>query len=187
MSQPYGQQPYGQQPQGNYGPGPGNPGPGYGGGMPPAPPEYSAGPVTRPGTVTTAAVLGFVQAGLTLICTIFVVIILGAAQAVTNESESQFGVEIDQGMLTIGWIVAIAGVVGAGLLIWASVKTLGGTAGQLMVIAAALQLVLCIVWLAALGGGIVAVILAVMPIISLVMVLGGPAKQYEASKRGQLA
>jgi hypothetical protein len=196
MSQPYGQQPQGgynqgpghgqQQPPAGYGqPGPG--GPGYGGGMPPAPAEYTAGPIARPGGVTAAAVLAFVQAGITLICTVFALVIFGAVSSAVDETESQFGVTIDEGMLALGWIVAIAGVVGAGLLIWAGVKTMSGTAGKLMIIAAGLQILLCIVWFAALGGGIISIILLVMPVISLSLALTGPAKQYEASKRGQIA
>lgn len=196
MSQPYGQQPQGgynqgpgygqQQPPAGYGqPGPG--GPGYGGAMPPAPAEYTGGPIARPGGVTAAAVLAFVQSGITLICTVFALIIFGAVSSAADEAESQFGVTIDKGMLALGWIVAIAGVVGAGLLIWAGVKTMSGTAGQLMIIAAGLQILLCIVWFAALGGGIISIILLVMPVISLSLVLTGAAKQYEASKRGQLA
>jgi len=177
MSQPYGQQPPGDYNQGQ---------PGYGA-MPPAPPEYTAGPIGRPGGVTAAAVLAFVQAGITLICTIFALIVFGAVSSAVGDTESQFGVKIDKGLLALGWIVAIVGLIGAGLLIWAGVKTMAGTAGPLMMIAAGLQIVLCIVWLAALGGGIISILLIVMPIISLSLVLTGAAKQYEASKRGQLA
>jgi hypothetical protein len=180
-------QPYGQQPPGNF-----NQGPGYGGmppggmpgGMPPAPQEYSSGPIPRPGTVTTAAVLAFVQAGLTLICTVIVMIGFGAVSAATDEAESIGGVDIDEGLLAVGWALAFGGLIGGGLLIWGGIKALSGTAGQLLVIAAGVQILLCILWLAILGGGIVSVILAVMPIITLIMSLGGPAKQYEASRRG---
>jgi hypothetical protein len=174
-------QPYGQQPPGNFNQGQQQPGFGS---MPAAPPEYTGGPVTRPGSVTAAAVLAFVQAGLTLICTIVVMIILAAVTDIANESESVGGVDIDESGLTLAWILAIVGLVGAGLLIFAGVKTLAGKAGQLLVIAAALQILLCIVWLAALGGGLVSVVLIVMPIIMLVMALGSASKQYEASKRG---
>jgi hypothetical protein len=187
MSQPYGQQPgnqgYGQQPPPGYGQ---QPQPGYGS-MPAAPPEYTGGPIQRPGTVTTAAVLSFVQGGISLICTVIAMIIFAAVSSLADDAESSYAIDIDEGMLAIGWIVAVAGVIGAGLLIWAGVKALSGTAGQLMLIASAVQIVLCIVWLALLGGGIIAVLLAVMPIIALVMYLGGPAKQFEASKRGGLA
>ena len=175
MSQPYGQQP------GDYNQGQGQ---GYGS-MPPAPPEYSSGPTSRPGTVTTAAVLAFVQAGLTLICSVILMIGLGALAGAMNDSETIGGIDVDEGALAGLWILAIVGLAGAGLLIWGGVKAMSGTAGQILIIAAGLQILLCIIWLAAFQGGIVSIILAVMPIIILVMSLGGPAKQYEASRKGR--
>jgi len=172
MSQPYGQQP------GDYN----QPGQAFGG-MPPAPQEYSQGPVARPGTSTAAAVLGFVQGGLTLICVIILMAGLGALSSIDDES-TVGGIDVNDGMLALLWVAAIVGLVGAGLLIWAGVKVLGGTAGNLMIIATAVQLVLCIFWLIE-GADIVPILLAVMPIISLVLVLGAPAKQFEASRRGR--
>ena len=171
MSQPYGQQP-------------GDFNQGYGG-MPPAPPEYSSGPIARPGTVTTAAVLAFVQAGITLICSVILMIGLGALSGAMDDAESIGGIDVNEGALAALWILSIAGLVGAGLLIWGGVKALSGTAGQVLVIAAGLQILLCIIWLAAFEGGIVSIVLAVMPIITLVMSLGGPAKQFEASRAGR--
>ncbi len=171
MSQPYGQQP-------------GDANQGYGA-MPPAPPEYSSGPVTRPGTVTAAAVLAFVQAGLTLICTIVLMIGLGAISGAVDDAESIGGVDVNEGALAGLWVLAIVGLVGGGLLIWGGVKALSGTAGQILIIAAALQILLCIVWLAAFEGGIISILLVIMPIITLVMSLGGPAKQFEASRSGR--
>ncbi|MDQ3788383.1 MAG: hypothetical protein M3422_14215 [Actinomycetota bacterium] len=171
MSQPYGQQP-------------GDANQGYGA-MPPAPPEYSSGPVTRPGTVTAAAVLAFVQAGLTLICTIVLMIGLGAISGAVDDAESIGGVDVNEGALAGLWVLAIVGLVGGGLLIWGGVKALSGTAGQILIIAAALQILLCIVWLAAFEGGIVSILLVIMPIITLVLSLGGPAKQFEASRSGR--
>jgi hypothetical protein len=175
-------QPYGQQPPGNYNQGQGQPGPGYGG-MPPAPPEYSSGPVARPGSVTAAAVLAFVQAGITVICSVILMIGLGAVSGAVDDAESIGGIDVDEGMLAMLWVLSIVGLIGAGLLIWGGVKALSGTAGQLLVIAAALQIVLCIVWLAGFSGGIIAILLVVMPIITLVLSLGSAAKQYEASRR----
>jgi hypothetical protein len=170
MSQPYGQQP-------------GDANQGFGS-MPPAPAEHSSGPTTRPGTVTAAAVLAFVQAGITLICSVMVMIGLGALANATDENGTIGGLDVKEGAVAALWVLAIVGLVGAGLLIWAGVKALSGTAGQLLVIAAGLQILLCLVWLVAFNGGVVAILLAVMPIIILVMSLGGPAKQYEASRRG---
>jgi hypothetical protein len=170
-------QPYGQQPPGNFNQGQ----PGYGA-MPPAPPEYTGGPVARPGSVTAAAVLGFVQAGLTIISTIILLIGLAAVQDVVNDAETINGVDVGGGGLAMLWIAGFVGLIGAGLLIWGAVKALGGTAGNLLVIAAALQIVLCVFWLIE-GAGIIPILLIVMPIIALVMSLGSAAKQYEASKK----
>jgi hypothetical protein len=170
-------QPYGQQPPGNFNQGQ----PGYGA-MPPAPPEYTGGPVARPGAVTAAAVLGFVQAGLTIIATIILMIGLAAVQDVVNDAETINGVDVDGGGLALLWIAAFVALIGAGLLIWGAVKALSGTAGNLLVIAAALQIVLCVFWLIE-GAGIIPILLIVMPIIALVMSLGSAAKQYEASKK----
>jgi hypothetical protein len=150
--------------------------------MPPAPPEYTGGPVARPGSVTAAAVLGFVQAGLTIISTIILLIGLAAVQDVVNDAETINGVDVGGGGLAMLWIAGFVGLIGAGLLIWGAVKALGGTAGNLLVIAAALQIVLCVFWLIE-GAGIIPILLIVMPIIALVMSLGSAAKQYEASKK----
>jgi hypothetical protein len=169
MSQPYGQQPPGDYNQGQ---------PGYGA-MPPAPPEYSGGPVARPGTVTAAAVLAFVQAGVTLICTIFVMTVLGAVSSAASESVGGF--EIDESGLAIAWVIAIAALIGSGLLIWAGVKELGGTGSMLMMIANGLQIVISLVWL--IQGTPLGIAFMIMPIIALVLAMGGAAKQYEASKQ----
>lgn len=171
MSQPYGQQPgdYNQPPQGY-------------GGMPPAPPEYSGGPVARPGTVTAAAVLDFVQSGITIIASIIWLIGLGAVTSAVND-ESIGGLTFDSGMLAVLWIITIAAVVGAGLLIWAAVKALGGTAGNLMLIANGLQILISIVWL--IIGAPIAIAFVIMPIIALVLSMQGPAKQFEASRSGR--
>lgn len=170
MSQPYGQQP------GDFNQG--------AGAMPPAPAEYSSGPVTRPGTVTAAAVLDFVQAGITLISSILMMTVLGAVTSAAND-ETLAGVEVDEGMLALFWGLTVVGIIGAGLLIWAGVKALGGTAGNLMLIANGLQIVLCIVWLVV--GATIAVGFVIMPIIALVLAMQAPAKQFEASRSGRAA
>jgi hypothetical protein len=167
MSQPYGQQP-------------GDANQGYGA-MPPAPAEYSSGPTTRPGTVTAAAVLDFVQAGITLISSILMMSLAGAVSSAKDESLA--GVEVDEGMLALLWILTIGGVIGAGLLIWAGVKAMSGTAGNLMLIANGLQILLGVVWLVT--GAVIALVFLVMPIIALVLSMQGPAKQFEASRRGR--
>jgi hypothetical protein len=168
MSQPYGQQP-------------GDANQGYGA-MPPAPAEYSSGPTTRPGTVTAAAVLDFVQAGITLISSIIMMTVLGAVTSAAND-ESLAGIDVDEGMLTLFWVLTVAGIIGAGLLIWAGVKALSGTAGNLMMIANGLQIVLGVVWLVM--GATIAIAFVIMPIIALVLSMQGPAKQFAASRAGR--
>jgi hypothetical protein len=169
MSQPYGQQP-------------GDSGQGFGG-MPPAPQEYTAGPVTRPGTVTAAAVLAFVQAGITLICAIITMGILGAVSDANNTSVGGMDVNVDGGVLTMLWILTILSIAGSGALIWAGVQAIGGKSGNLLVIVSAAEIVLSIIWLV-MGFGIFPILLAIMPIISLILMLGAPAKQFVASRRG---
>lgn len=170
MSQPYGQQP-------------GDANQGFGN-MPSAPAEYSSGPVTRPGTVTAAAVLDFVQAGITLISSIIMMTVVGAVTSAAND-ESLAGIDIDEGMLALFWVLTIAGIVGAGLLIWAGVKALAGTSGNLMMIANGLQIVLGVVWL--IVGAPIAIAFLIMPIIALVLSMQAPAKQFEASRSGRTA
>jgi hypothetical protein len=170
-------QPYGQQPPGNF-----NQGPGYGAPMPQAPAEYSAGPVARPGGVTAASVLGFVQAGLTVISALILMIGLAAISDVAGADDTINGVNVGDVVSEL-WITTIISIIAAGVLIWASVKLLGGKAGNLFLIATGLQILLAIYWLIR-GFGIVPILLAVMPIIALVLSLGGAAKQYAASKAG---
>jgi hypothetical protein len=169
MSQPYGQQP-------------GDPNQGFGS-MPAAPPEYTSGPVARPGTVTAAAVLAFVQAGVTLICAVVMIGVLGAVSGADNETIGGVKFDVNGGALALGWAVTIISVVGSGLLIWAGVQALSGKSGMLLVIACAVEIALAVVWLV-FGFGIFPVLLAIMPIISLILMLGAPAKQFVASRRG---
>ena len=205
MTQPYGgqqpQQPGGQQPGSGGFQQPGGPNPNSGGhqqpggypqapgyqqgygGMPSAPEERGGGPVARPGVTTAAAVLAFVQGGITLITTGILLIGLAALQSLEDDA-SAGGVEI-QGSLTEAWLVCFVQLVGVGLLIWAGVKLMSGTAGNLFIIAAALQLVLCVYWLVRGAAPFVPVILAVMPIVALVLVLGQANKEYVRSRSGR--
>jgi hypothetical protein len=199
MTQPYGQ----QQPGGN------NPGsggfqqPGSGGfpqapqppayqqgygGMPQAPQEYSGGPIPRPGGTTAAAVLAFVQGGITLITTGILMIGLAAIANLANDvnDQSAGGVDIS-GSLAEAWIVAIVQLIGVGLLIYGGVKLLSGAPGPLFMIAAGLQVVLCIYWLVRSATPIVPIVLAVMPIVALALTFSGTHKQFVASRSGRPA
>ena len=199
MTQPYGQ----QQPGGNY---PGSGGfqqPGSGGfpqapqppqgqayqqgygGMPQAPQEYSGG-TARPGVVTASAVLAYIQAGITTITTILVWIGVGQQ---ADGSDTAFQA-----------VLALAQTVGIVLLIWGAVQAMGGKGRTLLLAGAALEIVISLAWIirfAALDtggidflenakGGIIfiAILFAVMPVISLILVLGQQATQYTQSRRG---
>jgi hypothetical protein len=191
QSPPYGQPAQGY-PQGQaYG---GQP-PGYGA-MPSAPPEYSAGPIGRPGTATAAAVLAFVQAGLTAIP--------GVLQLINAPKNGGLGGNPPTGVMVI---VAIAEVLGVALLIVGGVQLLGGRSRNIIMAGAALELALCVywvIWAASLsstlagdedfavaamntGKGVLigfAIFFAVMPTITLIMSAGASTTQFLQSRRG---
>lgn len=175
-AQGYSQNPqYGQQQDYSYGT------------MPSAPPEYSSGPQSRPGTVTAAAVLAYVQAGITLIPTIL--ILIGLASGNNNSDE-----------VAIDWLIVLAQVVGAALLIAGGVQIMAGKSRNLLVAGCGVEIAVCLAWMirtAAIdsggydvidaGKGIiigVAIFFAIMPAISLIMALGGSTTQFLQSRRG---
>jgi hypothetical protein len=154
--------------------------------MPAAPPEYSNGPIPRPGVVTASAVLNYVQAGVTLIPT---VIFLAAI----------IEVDASAGDAAPLWIAVLAQVVGAVLLIAGGVQIMGGKGRTLMLAGTILEIAVCFYWLimaviqtggiegAEYGIGFVlasAIFFAIMPTISLVMSLGASTTQFLQSRRG---
>lgn len=185
QSPPYGQPSQGYQ-QNPYS----QPAPNYPyGSMPAAPAEYSSGPIPRPGTVTAAAVLGYVQAGITLIPTVLML-----AGLVSSDAN---GAAADAAM---GWVIVLAQIAGAALLIAGGVQIMGGKGRTLMVVGAGLELAICLFWMirvAAIdsegldvidaGKGVIigiAIFFAIMPTISLVMSLGASTTQFLQSRRG---
>lgn len=186
FQQPGGQYPnsggFQQQPGGQYPPAPTPPG-GYGQ-MPQAPQEYSGGPIPRPGAVTTSAVLAYIQAGLTTITTILVWI------GVFN---------LEGGDMALQALIAVAQTVGIVLLIMGGVQIMAGKSRTLLLVGAGLEIVICLFYMIIYStldsGGIdvlegakavligVAIFFAVMPIIILVMALGGQATQFLQSRR----
>lgn len=186
QSPPYGQpaQGYPQSPPQGY-----PQAPGYGAGMPPAPAEYSAGPIPRPGTVTAAAVLGYVQAGITLIPT--VIMFSGAI------SSDASGAAADA---AFGWVLLLAQFVGAALLIVGGVQIMGGKSRTMMVAGAGLEIAISLAWIIRIaaidsggidlidqGKGVIigfAIFFAIMPAISLIMSLGANTTQFLQSRRG---
>jgi hypothetical protein len=187
MTQPYGQQPGSNQPGGGgFPPAPAAPAYQQGaGGMPQAPQEYGGGPQRRPGVVTASAVLAFVQAGITTITTILVWI--GVGNQLTD------GDMIFQAVLAVGQTLGIV------LLIWGGVQAMGGKGRTILVAGAALEILVSLLWAVRFAvldsGGIdviesakgvaifIAILFAVMPVISLVLVMGQQATQYTQSGR----
>lgn len=187
--------PYGQpaQPQGYpQSPPYGQPAPQYPyGSMPSAPAEYSSGPIPRPGTVTAAAVLAYVQAGITLIPTVLML-------AGMVNSDGGGGSDA-----AFGWIIVLAQIAGAALLITGGVQIMGGKSRALMVAAAGIELAVCLGWIVRValiessgigadvidaGKGVLigfAIFFAIMPTISLVMSLGASTTQFLESRRGR--
>ena len=175
-------QPYGQQPPGNFNQGQGQ-GPAYGA-MPAAPQEASSGPIARPGGVTAAAVLAFVQAGITAIPGVMAV--AGSANVGGGDGE--------------GWASTIAILVGVALLIVGGVQLMGGKNRNILLIACGLELLISLYFIIRIGtidsqgveavdygkGVIIgfAVFFAIMPVISLVLSLGSSATQFLQSRRG---
>lgn len=161
------QQPYGQQH-------------GYGGS------GYGGGPVEKPGAVTGAAVLGFIQAGLTIISTALLFIGLAGG----SDAPADF------------WVVAVAQLAGIVLLIFGSVQLMSGLKRSLYLIAVLLQLALSLYWLLrvligisgidvagvgeAVGVWIVVVaVFTIMPLIGLILALGSSVTRYLASRSGR--
>ncbi|GAB1510300.1 hypothetical protein [Actinophytocola sp. KF-1] len=159
------------------------------GSMPAAPAEYSSGPIPRPGTVTAAAVLAYVQAGITLIPTILM--LAGAASGDSSGAGSD---------AAFGWLLIIVQLVGAGLLIGGGVQIMGGKSRTLLIAGAGLELAISLAWIirfAAIdsqgidiidaGKGVIigiAIFFAIMPAISLIMALGAGTTQFLQSRRG---
>ncbi len=196
MTNEYGQQPYpGQQPY----QGQGQPGYGYPqtppGGQPvyagqPYPQQqsgYGPAPIEKPGTITGAAVLGFIQAGLTLISTIIFAVGLMNAASIASEGLGE------------PWAVCIAQFVGVVILIVGAVQLIGGSSRMLFLIATGLEVALSLYWAIRFGAAdtagisavenfrnsliIIAVGFAIMPVIGLILAAGSGPGNYINAKR----
>jgi hypothetical protein len=157
--------------------------------MPSAPPEYSSGPTGRPGTATAAAVLAFVQAGITAIPGF---IQLFAAIGATDD--------LDTGAVAEGLAVSVVILIGFALLIAGGVQLMGGKSRTLLVAGSALQLAICVYYVIRIalvdsegvdaidaGKGVLigfAIFFAIMPTISLILSVGATTSQFLQSRRG---
>lgn len=168
-TQQYGQPQYGQPPYG-YGQQPGYP-PQYG-----TPYGAPSGP-QRPGAALAAAVLSYIQAGVVLICSFFV---LAAGTELTE-------------LLLIG----IVQLISVGLLIFGAVQITSGTGRNMMIAACVLQLALVVYYLIRIasldeldaadteGAVVIPLFFAVMPAVALALVFNRMVTQYIAAKSGQ--
>ncbi|ONI70755.1 hypothetical protein ALI144C_50065 [Actinosynnema sp. ALI-1.44] len=162
---------------------PGGPG-GYGTG-------YGGQPTAKPGSVTGAAVLGFIQAGITLITTgILFSALFGTASAQDASAAAS-------------WALALAQLAGLVLLIFGAVQLMSGTSRTLYVVGAILELVICAYYLINILGtdtggmfteqfesiknalAVFPVIFAIMPLIGLILALGSAAGNYVSATRGR--
>ncbi len=176
------------QPPG-YAPNPGYPGPyGY--------PQYGyplqQGPV-RPGGATASAVLMFIQGGIVLFSTVYVLFFASLAGGV-----SAAGVSEADSYETEFTIIGILQLVSVGLLIFGGVQLLSGSANGrvLTILACVAQLVLVLYWMIRIGtfpdfgddGGVfffvVPLFYAVLPVVALPLALGKPVTDYVAAKQG---
>lgn len=177
---PMGQPGYGS-PQVGYGPPP----PGY-----PAPYGYpmQRGPA-RPGGATTAAVLLFIQAGIVLISTFYVLFFASLASGISASGYSQADSAESE------WtIVGILQLVSVGLMIFGGVQLLSGTGRILTNVACAVQLVFVLYWMIRIGSlpefdtngsfiVVVCLMYAVLPAVSLGLTAQRPVAEYIAAKR----
>ena len=194
----YGQPPPGyDQPPPGYGqppPGYGQPPPGYGQFPPgyPAPYGYPTqrGPV-RPGGATASAVLMFIQSGVVLISTFYVLFFASLASGVSSAGVS--GADSYETEFTI---IGILQLVSVGLLIFAAVQLLGGSSRTLTIVACGVQLAFVVYWMIRIGSlpefdgdgtaffFVVPLMYAVLPLVALPLATQKVVAEYVAAKRG---
>jgi hypothetical protein len=212
MTNPYGQpgqdpqQAGGYQQSGGYPqsggfqqPGPGTPPGGYAQPAYPSAPSYPSTPGsgyspnqmvnTRPGSATGAAVLGFVQAGITLVTTILMLFALAGAPS-----------GADGGELAMAWIVTLAQALGAALLIYGGVQLIGGKGRTIFLAGMGVELAICLYYLIRIlsldtsdnlmgaselksSAAMIPILFAVMPVIGLCLALTGSARAWAQSKQ----
>jgi hypothetical protein len=145
--QPYGQQQYGQPPYGQQYPAPGaygdqytQPQPAYGQqyGQAPAYGQYGSGQPARPGTVVTAAVLGFVFGALGVILTLLTFVAGSAASSVLGSLTDD---EAATGVFAIVILVALLLGVWTVITIWGSAWALTGRSRVLLIVGGSIAIV----------------------------------------------
>jgi hypothetical protein len=186
---PYGQQPYGGQPYGQSGYGQQyQPTAAYGsqygqqpyGGQPyaqaPAYGQYGAGQPARPGTVVTAAVLGFVFGSLGVIFTLLMI-------AAGSVASSIFGTEsgdedLAAGIFAFVVLIAVLMAVWTVVTVWGSIWALTGRSRVLLIVGGSIAIAVTLFgFLAGLadtrtdGGGVVWSVLLLVAAVAMVVLL----------------
>lgn len=191
----FGQQPsytpppqYGGYPPAGYDPRyPGGQG-GYG--QPGYPPQYGTpqygtpygppggGGPERPGAALASAVLSYIQAGIVLFSSFFVLAV--------GTASTEF------------LVLGIVQLISVGLLIFGAVQLTSGSGRTTLLIASGLQLALVVYWLIRINsfdeadldegfGVVIPLFYAVMPAVALALALNGMVTRFLAAKRGQAA
>jgi hypothetical protein len=141
--QHYGQQPYGQQQYpapGAYGDQYTQPQPAYGQqyGQAPAYGQYGSGQPARPGTVVTAAVLGFVFGALGVIITTLTLVAGSAASSVLEDlTDDEATTGIFAAVIVFGLLLGVWTII----TIWGSVRALTGRSRVLLIVGGSIAIV----------------------------------------------
>jgi hypothetical protein len=139
----YGQQPYGQQQYpapGAYGDQYTQPQPAYGQqyGQAPAYGQYGSGQPARPGTVVTAAVLGFVFGALGVIITTLTLVAGSAASSVLESlTDDEATTGIFAAVIVFGLLLGVWTII----TIWGSVRALTGRSRVLLIVGGSIAIV----------------------------------------------
>ncbi|OLR92008.1 hypothetical protein [Actinokineospora bangkokensis] len=164
--------------------------------LPQAPQQQYNGASTRPGVVTSAAVLAFVQAGITAITTIMMFAGLASVSDAGADGDYAFSL-----------VVSIAQAIGVLLLILGGVQIISGKNRGILIGAAALEIIISAAWIIRfalistdeLDGSpaldiangakavmiVVALLFAIMPIITLIQSLSSNAASWAGPKPTQ--
>lgn len=150
-------------------------------------PEHGPAGRRRPGTVTAAAVLAFVWAGLTILSSL-----ISMAAGSLFRSAASACAENDQSGLcasaadseTLLVVMGIALIVAAGLLIWGGVAALHGKSGKILVATSGIQVVIQIIWMIETGSIAFGIVGTLVPMGIIVLMLGSASRRWLRAMRG---
>jgi hypothetical protein len=184
-AQPYGQPEYGQpaygqsyQTPGAYGDQYGQQQPAYGQqyGQPPAYGQYASGQPAKPGTVVTAAVLGFVFGALGVIFTLLTIAAGSAASSIFGSLSDNR--DVATGIFAFVLLLAVLTAVWTVVTIWGSVWALTGRSRVLLIVGGSIAIAFTLfAFLASLGdtssgtGGILWSLLLLVAAVAMVVLL----------------